>query len=334
MKNFSKFHETQFGVMILGDGCDTLASFGDASVDLVITSPPFPLLRPKEYGNVSADVWMDWFRPFAAQIFRVLKDSGSFVVDVGGVWMPGTPTRSLYQFKLLIMLCEEYGFHLAQDFFWWNPSKLPTPAEWVTVRRVRVKDAVNTVWWLSKSEWPKASNRRVLVQYSASQQKLLSNGYASTKRRPSGHQISSNFSSDNGAAIPPNLIAVPNTESNSAYLRYCKQEGLSPHPARFPVELPEFFVRLTTDKADLVVDPFAGSCTVGEACERLERNWVCVDTHLDYLHGAKGRFVSTGNQRHRPTKQAGYVILRPDGLYHDLPENLLPEDGGLTRRMT
>ena len=123
-----------------------------------MTSPPFGLVRRKEYGNADAHKYLDWFRPFAGQFRRVLKERGSLVIDIGGAWIPGQPTRSLYHFKLLLMLCEEYVFHLAQEFYWWNPSKLPSPAEWVNIRRIRVKDAVNTVWWLSLSPWPKASN--------------------------------------------------------------------------------------------------------------------------------------------------------------------------------
>ena len=119
------------------------------------------------------------------------------------------------------MLCREMGFHLAQEFFWWNPSRLPTPAEWVTVRRIRVKDAVNCVWWLSRTPWPRASNRRVPAPYSQAMKDLLKNGYRA-KLRPSGHDISEQFAVDNGASIPPNLIAIPNTESNSYYLRYCQ----------------------------------------------------------------------------------------------------------------
>jgi site-specific DNA-methyltransferase (cytosine-N4-specific) len=187
------------------------------------------------------------------------------------------------------MMCEKFGYHLAQDFYWWNPSKLPTPAEWVTVRRVRVKDAINTVWWLSKTPWPKASNRRVLQPYSPAMHDLLERGYKA-KKRPSGHDISEKFSIDNGAAIPPNLIAIPNTESNSYYLRYCEKNNLVQHPARYPAGLPEYFIRMLTDPDDLVVDPFAGSCVTGEVAERLARKWVCVELLEDYLKGARGRF--------------------------------------------
>jgi site-specific DNA-methyltransferase (cytosine-N4-specific) len=74
-------------------------------------------LRKKEYGNVGADEYLDWFRPFGAAFRRVLKPKGSLVIDIGGAWVPGQPTRSLYHYELLIMLCHEFGFHLAQEFF-------------------------------------------------------------------------------------------------------------------------------------------------------------------------------------------------------------------------
>jgi site-specific DNA-methyltransferase (cytosine-N4-specific) len=166
-----------------------------------MTSPPFGLVRKKDYGNEEADLYLEWFRRFANGFKKVLKPNGSVIIDIGGSWKKGQPTRSLYHFELLIMLCKEYGFHLAQEFYWWNPAKLPTPAEWVNIRRVRVKDAVNCIWWLSLTPYPKASNRRVLQPYSDSMKDLFLNGYT-PKLRPSGHDISNKFSRDNGGAIP------------------------------------------------------------------------------------------------------------------------------------
>ncbi len=277
---------TKRGAAFLGDSLDVLPTVLEPhSVDLIMTSPPFGLVRKKDYGNRDADKYVRWFKGFGEVFHKLLKPQGSLVVDIGGAWNPGQPTRSLYHYELLIMLCRECGFHLAQDFFWWNPSKLPTPAEWVNIRRIRVKDAINCVWWLSPTPWPKASNRRVLAPYSEAMRGLLKNGYRA-KLRPSGHDISEKFSIDNGAAIPPNLIAIPHTESNSYYLRYCKEKGLEPHPARFPAELPEYFVRMLTDPGDLVVDPFGGSCVTGEVCERLDRGWVCSELVEDDLKGA------------------------------------------------
>lgn len=333
------YHRTRFGSIYHGDSLSLLSDVvAPASVDLIMTSPPFGLVRKKDYGNVDADEYVDWFRPFGEAFKRALKPNGSLVLDIGGAWIPGQPTRSLYHYELLIMLCRVTGFHLAQEFYWWNPSKLPTPAEWVTVRRVRVKDAVNCIWWLSPTPWPKASNKRVLAPYSDSMRDLLRNGYRA-KVRPSGHAISKKFSIDNGAAIPPNLLAIPNTESNSFYLRYCKMNNLRPHPARYPAALPEFFLRMLTDAGDLVIDPFAGSCVTGEVAERLKRKWLCCELVLDYLQGALGRFEKPPKAEQgalypmavTETEQSFYKLHHPGIGWNGAPEESLPESGGRTR---
>lgn len=338
MKKSNIYFKTKLGKMYLGDSVDILNNkIRPHSVDLIMTSPPFGLVRKKGYGNADAHEYVDWFKPFAEAFKTALKENGSLVIDIGGAWIPGQPTRSLYHFKLLIMLCEEYGFHLAQEFYWWNPAKLPTPAEWVTVRRIRVKDAVNCIWWLSLSPWPRASNRRVLQPYSESMISLLKNGYRA-KKRPSGHDISEKFSNNNGASIPPNLIAVANTESNSYYLRYCKEKNIEPHPARFPSEIPEYFIRLLTEPSDLVVDPFAGSCVTGEVGQRLQRKWVCIDAMEDYLRGAVGRFSKTNvesiNEKKADKNNGNYYrIFRPGLLWNGANGELLPKDGGRNRAL-
>ncbi|MFB3826293.1 MAG: site-specific DNA-methyltransferase [Bryobacteraceae bacterium] len=330
-----RYFKTKHGSVYLADSLDYLAEVPDASVDLVMTSPPFGLVRKKDYGNVDSDAYVEWFKPFGRELRRILKSSGSLVIDIGGAWIPGQPTRSLYHYELVIMLCREIGFHLAQEFYWWNPSKLPTPAEWVTVRRIRAKDAVNCIWWLSATPWPKASNRRVLAPYSEAMKGLLKNGYKA-KLRPSGHDISGKFSWDNGAAIPPNILAIPNTESNSYYLRYCAEHGIKPHPARYPAALPEFFVRMLTDEGDSVLDPFAGSCITGEVCERLRRKWVCVDLVEEYLKGGLARFErQTQPEQASMFQMCGEVITyklhHPAVLWNGHEEEPLPEDGGKKR---
>jgi site-specific DNA-methyltransferase (cytosine-N4-specific) len=258
-----------------------------ASVDLVITSPPFALIRKKEYGNEPVDRYLDWFMPFCKEIQRLLTPTGSFVLDIGGSWIPGVPVRSLYHFELAVRLAKE--FKLAQEFYWYNPAKLPTPAEWVTVRRIRVKDAVNMVWWFSKTDMPKADNRRILKPYSKSMKQLIKHGYKA-KKRPSGHDISTCFRKDNGGAIPPNLLEIANTESNSLYLRRCRELGIKPHPARYPEALVQFFIDFLTDENDLVLDPFAGSNVTGAACEKTSRRWLACELEPRYLEGSLARF--------------------------------------------
>lgn len=325
---------TKHGEIVLNDSLEFMKRSESESFDLIFTSPPFALLRKKDYGNVAEHEYLEWFEDFAVEMFRLLKPSGSLVIDIGGSWLPSSPTRSLCHFELLIMLCRKIGFHLAQEFYWWNPSKLPTPAEWVNVRRIRVKDAVNSVYWLSKTEWPKASNRRVLTPYSDSMLDLIKNGYKANLR-PSGHDISDKFQKNNGGAIPPNLLAIPNTESNSYYLRYCKEHKIKPHPARFPSKLPEFFIRLLTDSGDTVLDPFAGSCVTGEVCEHLQRKWICCEIEKNYIEGAKGRFDKENlTQLNGKNDPISYSIYSSSALWDS--SNIseiepLPSDGGKTR---
>lgn len=285
------FYVTRLGRAYLGDAADHLADLPARSVNLVVTSPPFPLTfqKKKPYGSIRIDEYLSWFLPIADQCKRVLCDDGSLVIDIGGVWNRGSPTRSLYQYHLLIGLCEKVGFHLAQDFYWYNPAALPAPAEWVNVRRVRVKSAVDLVWWLSKAPFPKADNRRVLKEYSSDMRRLLVRGYRA-KTRPSGHTITTKFTRDHGGAIPANLIELGNNDSNGEYLTHCRKVGLPVHPARFPRGLPEFFIKLCTDPDDVVLDPFAGSNVTGEAAERLGRRWIALELVQAYLEASKFRF--------------------------------------------
>jgi len=336
------FYKTKLGTMYLGDSLDYMFNVAkEESVDLIMTSPPFGLVRKKQYGNVDADKYCDWFRPFAEGFKRVLKEEGSLVIDIGGSWIPGSPTRSLYHFELLLMLCKEYGFHLCQEHYWWNPAKLPTPAEWVNIRRVRVKDAVNCVWWLSKTPYPKANNRKILSPYSDSMLDLLKNGYQA-KERPSGHVISDKFSKNNGGSVPPNLLAIANTESTGNYQDYCRKNGLEIHPARFPAQLPEYFIRFLTNPGDFVLDPFGGSCVTGMVAEQLNRRWAAVELNAGYLQGAIARFeTSTSNEssteknqsnKKAKPKQVKYEIWAPCSLPVDENKERVIEDGGRNRQ--
>ena len=235
----------------------------------------------------------DWLLQFAALVHSCLREDGSFVLDLGGAYRRGSPVRSLYNFRLLIRMCDELGFHLAEDFYWYNPSKLPSPIEWVNKRKIRAKDSVNTVWWFSKSEYPKADVRQVLTAYSDRMKKLLKDPekYYQPKDRPSGHKISSNFGKDNGGAIPSNLLQIPNSESSSHYLKCCRKVGLKAHPARFPAKLPQFFIRFLTDPNDLVVDIFSGSNTTGMVAENERRRWISIEKDLKYTASSAFRFV-------------------------------------------
>ena len=296
---------TGLGGAYVTDSLAALRSMPAGSVNLVLTSPPYALHFRKKYGNVSKEEYVDWFIEFAKEIFRILPDDGSFVLNIGGSYNKGTPTRSLYHFKLMIRLVEEVGFHLAQECFWYNPAKMPMPAEWVTVRRIRVKDSVEYVWWFSKTAWPKASNRKVLKQgLSADMHRLSKRGLRETTR-PGGYKIKkswaeikatgsipSNFveAEHDDVPIPENALIFGNNSANDPYTLECKRLGVTIHPARFPRQLPEFFIKLLTDEGDIVLDPFAGSNTTGAVAESLERRWIAFDEVEEYVEGSKFRF--------------------------------------------
>jgi site-specific DNA-methyltransferase (cytosine-N4-specific) len=289
-------YKTNLGKAYCSNCLDFLKTVPAESVDLVITSPPFALRKKKSYGNVSADKYCEWFWPYAQAIFRVLKPSGSFVLDIGGSWNKGVPTRSLYHFELLFKLCGSEGpFQLAQEFYWYNPAKMPAPAQWVTIERIRVKDAVNPIWWLSKSPKPKADNRRVLKPYTKSMENLLKKGY-NEGPRPSGHVVSDKWGKRHKGAIPPNIIIASNTRSSDNYLTACKKYDLEVHPARFVEDIPEFFIKFLTEPGDMVIDPFSGSNVVGFVAEGLERKWVSIEINENYVVGSAFRFDGIGEK--------------------------------------
>lgn len=286
-------YRTPRGLQLCGDSAALLGHLPEQSVDLVMTSPPFALLRQKAYGNKEQDQYVDWLGRFGKAAYRVLKDSGSFVLDLGGAYKRGKPVRSLYNYRVLLDFCDRLGYELAEEFFWFNPSKLPSPIEWVNKGKIRAKDSVNTIWWFSRSAEPKADITRVLVPYSERMKRLLRNPdkYYRPKARPSGHNIAKGFGKDNGGAIPSNLLQIPNTESNSGYLRLCRMLQRDRHPARFPSALPRFFIQFLTDPGDMVLDIFSGSNTTGQVAEELGRRWISMELRREYAALSAVRFM-------------------------------------------
>jgi DNA modification methylase len=310
-------YRTNLGTMWRGDSLELLGHLDDNSVNLILTSPPFALTFPKEYGNHPEDEYVAWFNDFAEQFRRILRDDGSLVIDLGGAWLPGSPTRSVYQFRLLLELVDKFEFHLAEDFYWFNRAKLPGPRQWVTLDRTRVKDAVNTIWWLSRTTAPKADNRRVLKPYSKAMLDLIASGKYNQGARPSEHRVGDKWARDLGGAIPPNVIetiepeptgagaVVPdpltidepdnmldfgNNAANDNYHVFCRSNALRRHPARFPRRVPEFFVKFLTEPGDIVLDPFAGSNVTGEVADSLGRRWMSCELDDQYILGSLGRF--------------------------------------------
>lgn len=274
-------------------------------VNLIFTSPPFPLIRKKSYSNKTGEDYLKWLSSLAPLLTKLLAPDGSIVIEVGNAWEQGAPVMSTLPLEALLAFKNAADLNVCQQIICHNPARLPSPAQWVTVNRVRLKDSYTHVWWMSKTESPKADNRRVLTPYGDSMRKLLKSKSYNAGRRPSGHVISEKgFLMNHGGAISPSVIDVDEssqrlpeslmkfagTSWDKGYRDYCKRHNLEMHPARMPVQLAAFFIQFLTEPGDLVLDPFAGSNTTGFASEILGRRWISVEANVAYAEGSKGRF--------------------------------------------
>lgn len=308
-------YRTERGVAVVGKSEEFLAGRAGQAlkgrVQLVFTSPPFPLNRKKQYGNLDGPEFKKWLKSFAKTLRGLLTPDGSIVIEMGNAWEPGLPVMSTLAIETLLAFKEAAKLHLIQEFIWFNPARLPTPAQWVTIERIRVKDAFTRLWWLSPEPFPKADNRRVLAPYSDSMKSLLKRQKYNAGPRPSEHVINpTSFLKNNEGAIPPNVLTVgedddtdinnllvgANTTANDAYQKFCKTRGFETHPARMPIGLAKFFINLCTEPGDLVFDPFGGSNTTGAAAEELDRKWVSVEANQSYAQGGRGRFPDLAAQ--------------------------------------
>jgi len=312
-------YSTNLGSLFCGKSDELLAlpwsRKYDGKAQLIFTSPPFPLNTKKEYGNLIGPAYVKWLSSFAPRLKELLTPNGSIVMEIGNSWQRGEPVMSLTVLKALIRFLEKGKFHLCQEFVWYNPARLPSPIQWVNVERSRVKDAFTRIWWMSPVVRPKADNRRVLREYSASMKHLIKTGKYNSGPRPSQYVIGrKSFVADNGGAIPPNVFGaneIPslsnvlkgsNTRSSEKYQTFCRDHGVPLHPARMPPELAEFFIKFLTEKDDLVVDPFAGSNTTGEVAEKFGRRWLAFEPRFDYAAASMSRFLPDVSDKARAKK--------------------------------
>jgi site-specific DNA-methyltransferase (cytosine-N4-specific) len=285
--------ENEWGAVLWAESEALESTIDNDSIDCIITSPPYNLTRSKSYEyNRSEEEHVRWLTARAEAWKSLLKDTGSVFLNMAEVRIPGRPEVSLWQERIILNMVDRLGYHICEKLFWHSPSKMPSPAEWVTVRRVRVTPAVENIWWLSKTPNPKANNRNVLTPYSESMKRVLEKG-TNAGVRPSGHVVKEGaFSTDNGGSIPHNLLVASHTASNTPYLRRCRESGIKPHPARFPESLPKFAIELTTDPGDIVMDPFGGSLTTAEVCSDLGRHFIVGERSREFIDGGLLRFAA------------------------------------------
>lgn len=289
-------YEAERGIMFRGTAeavlQSSMAKKYRKKVQLIFTSPPFPLNRKKDYGNYQGEEYVKWLAEFAPLFKEYLTPTGSIVIELGNAWEPGKPVMSTLALKALLEFQERGKLHLCQQFICHNPARLPSPAQWVNVERIRLKDSYTHVWWMSPTDRPFADNTRVLKPYSDSMVKLLKTKKYNAGTRPSEHNVgATSFLRDNRGAIPSNVLTFTNTSSHDDYLEYCRRHGLKVHPARMPIGLPEFFIKFLSKSRNLVLDPFGGSNTTGAAAETLKRRWIAIEPRDDYIAASRGRFA-------------------------------------------
>lgn len=309
---YKKMYETDLGKYYCGKCEEVLANpslYG--KVQLILTSPPYPLNKKKKYGNMIGEEYLDWLYSLAPLFSKVLAPNGSIVMEMGNSWEKNRPVQSVLSIKALLKFLEnpEANLRLCQEFVCYNPARLPSPAQWVTINRIRAIDSFTHVWWMSNTDYPKADNRKTLRPYSKSMKKLLKNGSYNSGKRPSEHVISEksflnahegsishnvleleSINEDVEARLPYSMLSIANTKSNDFFMRRCKETGVVPHPARMPLELASFFIDFLTDEGDLVLDPFGGSNTTGYCAERAKRKWISVEASSEYVLQSIFRF--------------------------------------------
>ncbi len=308
-------YQTDKGKIIEGNSIELLSGVMKEElrdkVNLIITSPPFPLNNKKQYGNEKGEDYLKWFIDMAPIFSDLLTDDGSLVIEIGNAWEPERPVQSLLHLECLFGMVKnpDANLRLIQEFICYNPSKLPSPAQWVTVNRLRTVDSYTHVWWLAKNDFPKADNSKVLRPYSKSMLGLLKKQKYNAGKRPSEHNISEKgFLKDNGGSIahnffemeqvdvnrvvrlPHSVLSFSNTTSNDYFLKSCREQNIIPHPARMSGGLVNFFIQFLTDENDLVLDPFSGSNTSGYCAEKLNRNWISFEIMEAYIKQAIIRF--------------------------------------------
>jgi site-specific DNA-methyltransferase (cytosine-N4-specific) len=296
-----------------------LAGQYKGKVQLLLTSPPFPLNHKKKYGNLQGEAYLKWLADFAPAFRKLLAPSGSIVLELGNAWEPGRPVMSTLALEALLAFKKKGRLRLVQQFVAHNPARLPSPAQWVNVERIRVKDSYTHLWWLAPSDRPYANNRSVLTEYSGSMRSLLKAKTYNAGTRPSGHRIGKkSFLKNNGGSIPSNVLVFSNTASTDKYQEYCRTKKLKPHPARMQTGIVEFFVNFLTRTGDLVFDPFAGSNTTGACAEGLERAWISVEAERSYITCSRGRFSrgkmgAAASNRETGSKGIVNVVIRDKG---------------------
>lgn len=283
---------TDLGIAIIAH-CESFFSMINEPIHLIVTSPPYPLSRPRKYGNPSEKDYVDWICRTLEPVIKNLVPGGSICLNVGNdIFMSGTPARSLYRERLLIALNERFGLHKMDELIW-VANKAPGPFQWASKKRVQLNVGYEPVYWLTNDPLKvRSDNRRVLQPHTDKHISFVRSGGVRKRTVHSDgayHKLPGSYCKETQGRIPRNIQSFTTTKDdmNAAYRAYCETRGYALHGASMPIALPSFLINFLTEEDELVVDPMAGRLKVGMAAETLKRRWICTDKIADYVLGSR-----------------------------------------------
>ncbi|MFA7543850.1 MAG: site-specific DNA-methyltransferase [Candidatus Cloacimonadaceae bacterium] len=271
------FSKNKFQIL-LGDSAQVLKSLPSEQIDLIVTSPPYSDQRKNNYGGVKAEEYVEWFLPIAAELKRVLKPRGTFILNIKEKVINGE--RSTYVLEL-IMALRAQGWLWTEEFIW--NKKNSYPGKWPN----RFRDSWERLLQFNKLRDFAMYQEAVMVPIGDWARNRLKNLSETDKRRDNAKNNSGfgkNVSNwlDREYVYPTNVLTLATECYNKA------------HSAAFPRELPEWFIKLFTQEQDLVLDPFAGSGTTLFAAESLNRSAIGIDLMPEYVDMIKKGFEQMG----------------------------------------
>jgi DNA modification methylase len=287
---------TRLGVALWGSCADVFSGL-DEPISLCLTSPPYPLSRPRAYGNPTEREYVDWICGLLEPIVKNLVPGGSVVLNVSNdIFLTGSPARSLYRERLVLALHDRLGLQKMDEIIWHNPCKAPGPIQWASLNRSQLNVAWEPVYWFTNDPSKvRSDNRRVLEPHSDKHLAFVQSGGAKQRRvNGDGSQrlYPGAFSQPTPGRIPRNLMSVRhNCTDQATYRKYCQSIGVRHHGASMPLDLARKLVGLIAEPGGLVVDPCGGSFTTAKAAQELGYRWLSTEIMREYVVGGASRFT-------------------------------------------
>lgn len=288
---------SELGVAIWGSSKQVMQKHISEPIHLCFTSPPYPLKQQRAYGSCWKDEvgYIDFLCETLEPIVAKLVPGGSIVLNVSNdIYVSKKPARSLYLERLILALHDRLDLEL-MDRHVWRSNKAPSPLYWSSIKRIQLNAQYEPVLWFSNDPINSlASIDRVLEDHSDRHKEFIkSGGIKKPKVYGDGayRKYKGDYSKPTKGRIPHNCFFIANhCPSGRKVNKYARNLGIPTHGAKMPLKLAEFYIKYLTDKGQTVIDPFAGTLTLGEAAEKNGRHWICIDKIREYIYQGLSRF--------------------------------------------